>query len=679
MTRLLTATAACALLAAGQAHAQAPAQSDRAGVFALGELQVTAQNSRGEALGGAEIPVAQMQRFQKETVDRALDLIPGASASNSGGSRNERMIYIRGFDRFQTTLSIDGVRVYLPADNRLDFGRFLTSDLSVIQVSKGYVPVIDGPGGLGGAINLVTRKPSQPFEAEARAGLSFDRDGSTNGYTASGVIGLRRNFGYLQVSAARDERDHFALPKDFRPTAVENGGFRDNSGSRDWRVNVKTGLTPNATDEYSINFTRQEGSKGAPYHVSDPLSTQRYWDWPYWNIDSLYALTSTRLGSAATLKLKAYYNTFQNGLFAYDDARQTRQTLPRAFRSYYDDKAYGGSAELDLTAGAHTLKAAAHWRRDDHVEWQDLYSPAFSTEPKQKTLEDTWSVAVEDTVKLSDQFDLTGAASYDWRDLKKAQDFASGAPIDYRLADSEGWNVQGAASWRPNDTTRLYATASWRQRFPTIFERFSSRFGGAVSNPDLKPERALNLEVGGSFDLAGGWRMEGAVFHSDIGDAIVSVPFLFQNQAATQSRNVGSGEYYGLEAAFAGDLSRALRLGWNYTFLHRRLDDPNSTALRPVGAPEHKLFVYADWRVTPSLVVTPSVEAASSRWTVTTDGTRYYETGGYATPALNATWSVTPQLDLTAGVRNLLDARYQLADGFPEEGRNFYLTARAKL
>jgi outer membrane receptor protein involved in Fe transport len=33
-------------------------------------------------------------------------------------------------------------------------------------VAKGYVSVIDGPGGIGGAINLVTRKPSEPFEGE---------------------------------------------------------------------------------------------------------------------------------------------------------------------------------------------------------------------------------------------------------------------------------------------------------------------------------------------------------------------------------------------------------------------------------------------------------------------------------------------------------------------------------
>ena len=84
---------------------------------------------------------------------------------------------MRGFGRWQVPLSIDGIRIYLPADNRLDFNRFLTQDLAEIEVQKGYVSVLDGPGGMGGAINLITRKPTEPFEAEFRAGCGRGRGG----------------------------------------------------------------------------------------------------------------------------------------------------------------------------------------------------------------------------------------------------------------------------------------------------------------------------------------------------------------------------------------------------------------------------------------------------------------------------------------------------------------------
>ncbi len=90
---------------------------------------------------------------------------------------------MRGFDRFQVPLSIDGIRVYLPADNRLDYGRFLTPDVAEIQVAKGYASVLDGPGAMGGAINLVTRKPTKELEVEARGALELDRDLDYAGYT----------------------------------------------------------------------------------------------------------------------------------------------------------------------------------------------------------------------------------------------------------------------------------------------------------------------------------------------------------------------------------------------------------------------------------------------------------------------------------------------------------------
>ena len=161
-------------------------------VYSLGELQVTARTAGGEALGGSVVSGDFLQTYNRQSVDQALALIPGTVASNTGGSRNERVIYVRGFDRFQTTISIDGVRVFLPADNRIDFARFLTADLSEIQVSKGYVSVLDGPGGLGGAINLVTVKPTRAFEAQAQGSTFLDRDVEKTGYMCPPGSAARR-------------------------------------------------------------------------------------------------------------------------------------------------------------------------------------------------------------------------------------------------------------------------------------------------------------------------------------------------------------------------------------------------------------------------------------------------------------------------------------------------------
>lgn len=651
--------------------------------FGLGEIIVTAPRTAGIEIGSTTLSSEAIYAFNRNTLDDAVTLIPGVTASNSGGSRNERLIFVRGFDRFQVPLSIDGIRVYLPADNRLDYGRFLTADVAEIQVAKGYVSVLDGPGGVGGAVNLVTRKPTETFETEGRATLNFDRDASYAGNNLFGLVGTRQEKWYAQVSVASNNVDFTTLSGRFEPTLNENGDRRELSGSSDWRVNAKIAFTRNDTDEYSLSYTRQEGEKNAPLHTTDPIRQQRNWTWPYWNLDSLYFLSTTQLDDRGVLKARLYYNTFSNLLSAFDDRDQDSQALPRAFNSYYEDEAYGGSLQLDFAiSDADTLRLAGHYRRDTHVEFQQVFPSGF-TEPPQTNVEDTYSFAIENTLAINPVLSLIAGFSYDWRDLSRAEEYAvppEGGParlFSYPLRNGDAWNAQGQLVWTPDAETRVYASISSRARFPTIFERFSSRFGGAVSNPDLNAERATNYEIGGTrqFGVA---RVEAALFYSQLSDVIVAFPFIFQNQSVTQSRNIGSGRYYGAEVNLSAQVARTLLLGGNYTWIERDLDDPTNTAFQPTGVPTHKAFVYADWAPVERLHIVPNLDIASDRWTVNTAGTRYFRTGSYVMMNFRIDYELRQGLTVGIGGRNMFDADYQLVDGFPEPGRSLFLSLRAQ-
>ncbi|MDA5193444.1 TonB-dependent receptor plug domain-containing protein [Govanella unica] len=650
-------------------------------VFNLGEMTILGARPDMAGIDISTLDSAEMMKFNRIILDDALKLIPGTSSSNSGGSRNERLINVRGFDRFQVPLMIDGIRLYMPYDNRLDFGRFLTSDLSEIQVVKGYVSVIDGPGALGGAINLVTRKPERALEAEARVGISLDRDVNYGGFNSYASVGTRQEKYYLQGSGSITKRDHWGLSGKFVPTANQASGDRDHSNTRDWKVNVKAGFTPYDDDEYSLSFTKQSGSKDAPHHVTDAVNSQRNWRWPYWDVTSLYWLSQTQLGEAFNLKSRLYYNQLENSIRAFDNKNYDTQTLTKAFNSPYRDKAWGGSLELDMSALENNLlKGAFHYRRDKHVERQTIFPSGF-TEPDQVTIEDTYSIALENTYHPIASVDVVVGVSYDWRDLRRAEDWAgdaSGNFVYYELKNSHAWNGQGAIVYHHNDSAKVYASVSSRSRFPTIFERYSSRFGGATSNPNLKPERAINFEIGAADRLADKVDLSGALFYSDLKDAIQSVPVVYNGQNVTQNQNLGDGTYYGFELAVKAAVADNFDFGGNYTYTHRKLHNPSIAAFRPLDVPDHKAFVYADYRPLAGLSLTPSVELASSRWTVTTGGGLYYKTGAYVLANLNAQYQVTDNLELAAGVRNLFDRNYQLADGFPEEGRNIFLNLRIR-
>jgi iron complex outermembrane receptor protein len=698
---------------APQVHAQdanSPAQEDDR--FALGQIVVTAPRSEGIGIDGEALSSEAIYKFNRTSLDDAVNLMPGVVAGNSGGTRNERLVFVRGFDRFQVPLSIDGIRVYLPADNRLDYGRFLTTDIAEVQVAKGYASVLDGPGAMGGAINLVTRRPTKALDVDVRGTVTFDNDAGYAGYSTSALIGTRQDRWYAQASYARSFTDHWDLPDSFTPIvpALEDGGERDFSRTRDWRVSVKLGYTPNDTDEYAISYARQEGSKNAPLHVSDLVTTPRFWNWPFWDIESVYFLSTTALGDRATLKTRAYYNQFDSILRSFNDRTQTTQSRPFAFDSPYFDKAWGGSTQLDFrVSDADTLRLAFHYRHDKHVEAQTSFSTAGvgTTEPPQTQTENSFSLALENELAITPSLRFKVGGSFDWRDLKRAEEFGSplgtsGTPsviYQYPRRDAETWNLQGRFDWDASDALTLHASLSSRARFPTIFERFSQRFNTAIPNPQLKAERATNAEIGGSW-TSGRVRLDGAIFYSWIDDAIFGVltpayPCTASTtppatpapgcalRNLTQSQNVGSGEYYGAEASVTAKLTQGFDIGANYTLTERDLSYAANPGFRPTGVPTHKALVYADWSLLGGLHVQPSVEIASSRWTLftatpTTQPARYVRTGSYVNAAIRLEYSVNDKIDVGLGARNLFDEEYSLTDGFPEPGRTLFATLRGR-
>lgn len=705
---LLSATCLVAPAVHAQDNAPDDSGNDR---FSLGQIIVTAPQTEGIGIDSSTLSSNAIYTFSRASLDDAINLMPGVSSGNSGGTRNERLVFVRGFDRFQVPLSIDGIRVYLPADNRLDYGRFLTTDIAEVQVAKGYASVLDGPGAMGGAINLVTRKPTKELDIDVRGTVNFDRDADYAGYSTSAMVGTKQDKWYAQASYARSFTDHWDLPGGFTPTVptLEDGGARDFSRTRDWRLNAKVGFTPNATDEYAISYTRQEGAKSAPLHVSDTVTTARFWDWPSWDIDSIYFLSTTALGDRATLKTRAYYNQFDSILRSFNDRSQTTQSRPYAFDSPYADKAWGGSAQLDFRAtDADTLRLAFHYRHDEHVEAQTSFSTAgvATTEPDQKQTENTFSIALENEIALTSALRFTLGGSYDWRDLKRAEEYGaplgtSGASViyNYPRRDADTWNLQGRFDWQASEAMNLHASLSSRARFPTIFERFSQRFNSAIPNPTLKAERATNAEIGGSW-ANGKLRVEGAVFYSWVDDAIFSVltpaypctasttpPAVSTPGCAltnlTQSQNVGSGNYLGAEISVSWSVVPGLDVGANYTGIRRHLRYDANPAFRPTGVPTHKSFVWADWSPVEGLHIVPSADIASDRWTLFTAtpasaAQRYYRTGAYVNAGLRIDYALTDHVDIGVGGRNLFDDYYTLTDGFPEPGRTLFASIRAR-
>ena len=125
-------------------------------VFTLGTIDVHAERGTSPAVAERSLDAERIQQLDRNTVGDAVSVLPGVSLARN--SRNEDMVYLRGFDARQVPVFLDGIPLYVPYDGYVDFGRFTTFDLAEIQVASGSASLLYGPNILGGAINLISRR-----------------------------------------------------------------------------------------------------------------------------------------------------------------------------------------------------------------------------------------------------------------------------------------------------------------------------------------------------------------------------------------------------------------------------------------------------------------------------------------------------------------------------------------
>ncbi|CAG0960673.1 Colicin I receptor [Methylophilaceae bacterium] len=649
----------CAVIGAMGVALPWMANAEDSNVFRLGEILVTAPAPDPVSAISSTLTNEDIRQFNRETVADALNLLPGVTLSNN--LRNEQMVSVRGYDVRQVPLFIDGIPVYVPYDGYVDFGRFVTSDLAAIQVSKGFSSVSYGPNTLGGAINLISRRPSKELEGDVRIGYG---EGSSR--EAHANIGTNQGSWYFQASAGYRESNGFRMSDDFKPTPLENGGRRNNSQYKDDKVSLKFGLTPNDTDEYAISYYKQNGEKGQP-PSTEPGA--RFWKWPFWDKESLYFVSNTALGAHEALKVRLYVDEFDNELNSYTDGSYRVLKVgppgPPAFvttgRSIYHDKTYGGSIELESRRfDQHTLRFVTHYKNDRHKE-VDANGVIGANH------EDTFrSFAVEDTISLGDKLALSLGFAH--HELSPDKVMKPGEA--YTLPDKQTANdPQAALFYDLNPAVRLYASVAQKTRLPTLKDRYSSRLGNFIENPNLQAEEAVNYEIGYQGSPWAGARAEVAVFYNDIEDKIQEVR---PNPAANcgpanrcQMQNVGEVRVRGLEVSLQTPLNSYLDVGGNFTRMD--LDNRSNPNVRIIGIPETKLILHTVWRPVEQVKLIAFMEQNGGRWASNT-----VKLDRFTIFNLKGVWEPREGLFAEVGVNNLSDRNYELDDGFPSPGRMWY-------
>lgn len=630
-------------------------------IFSLGEVTITTtrENNKLTRLSQAEIGAQ-----NKMEVSKALNMLSGITL-NSVGQRNESTLSIRGFDLRAVPVYMDGIPVYVPYDGYVDLARFTTFDLSAIDVSKGFSSMLYGPNALGGAINLISRKPSSKFEYDGGLGMI-----NNNGYNGNINIGTNLGKLYAQGGFSYLHRDSYTLSKKYIAHVHERGGERKNSYRTDQKINFKLGWTPTAKQEYVIGYINQHGSKGTPVYAGDDLlnplySKPRYWQWPAWDKETYYFLSNSRLSENHYIKSRIYYDIFKNTINSYDDSTYTTQKKPYAFESRYNDYTYGANIEYGTTIiHKNEMKFSAQYKEDIHRE-NNLNEPVRCFE------DNTFNFAIEDIYKINKNFTLIPGISFSEQKNIQAQDYDSKKNIvsDYsKSSPSNTINGQLGVFYSFKENHRVSFTASRKSRFATIKDRYSYRMGTAIPNPDLKPELANNIDLSYSGKFINKITLHASLFYNHITDAILSVSNV--QPGKSQMQNTGAAEFKGIELSLGYNICKNLLISANYTYTEmHNLTNPSVLFM---GVPYTKIFSYIRYKPVKILSLLASSEYNSVRYSTS------YGTKAPEFTLINCVGSIKvwKYLCVEAGVNNVFDQNYMLTEGYPEEGRNYFISLR---
>lgn len=219
------------------------------------------------------------------------------------------------------------------------------------------------------------------------------------------------------------------------------------------------------------------------------------------------------------------------------------------------------------------------------------------------------------------------------------------------------WVPQAGVTWNPGRLTTLRFSAAKGFRNPTIMELYLF-----APNPDLKPERVWNYEAGilqKWFD--GKINTELTLYMLDGSNFIQVLPN--PNPPPPMKRqNAGSIKNQGLEFQFSGLMPYGLSWRAGYSYLHMEK--------LVLAAPQHQILYGAMWK--------------NEKFSVSLDGKTinglYTKLPTESDPGLKqdftvlnarVSWQVVKFTEVFLTGRNLLNAEYEIFNGYPMPGINF--------
>lgn len=638
--------ASASLLALGFApaisFAQEGAAADAASSDDSGDIVVTAQRRQERV---QDIPVAisafgsdQIERGGIASLESIAPRVPSFYFGSFGAARPQ--LYIRGigtrsFDPgSESSVGVFADDVYLGRSSG-SFGAM--KDIERVEVLRGPQGTLYGRNTIGGAINVISKAPSDELTGNFEAGIS-----NFGGYNVFGALGgpIAGDKLMVRIAGWREERDGYVTntATGHRFQGIENTGGR-----------IRATIAP--VEPLKIDLTAEwmkdgnkaafgglnQGTSGAPASVffrgsgtassnsdlrrgalsSDPFLDREVKSYIGRVEYDAGGATMTAISALRLLDIKDGRDLEGSSLDILDQSsvehsRQFTQEL-RIASNPGDSLSFGGL--VDWIIGGFYYHDTSNRTDSFRVGLNSAVRAAAGTPATDVALSDykieSYAVFGQATFHLTDALDVTvgGRYSHDSKRATQAGTTTDAAPIiaapftTTNSAKYESFDPRIVVAYKLSSDANVYAS------FSTGFKSGGFQyvpFSKGQADVLFSPEDIKAYEIGFKSEwLDRALRINGAAYYYDYKNLQISRIILPAGSTAPVSliSNAASSTIKGVDLEITARPSRHFEVNIAYGYLDAKYDKYvfNATTdfsdTRMVRAPEHSINIGAEWRV----------------------------------------------------------------------------------
>jgi len=543
----------------------------------------------------------------------ALALLPDVIVRDGG--RGGFNVDIRGARKGAVSVLVDGVLVTDPYYGTFDVSTMPITDIVQIRLSTTPQSPIDGPGGPGGVIEVITRDAIGPQVVIARATADSL---PTLGVSGTARVALAQKLGLRVAASGLGGARDFPLPAG--ANVPESRHAATGSARLEYRDPHERIVLDGFVDDRHY-IAPPSDVMPSNLLVIDREATQR-----------VQAKADEQTGSLQ-LQEQAYFHHLYRRSRSFSDTALTKQTLIE---------------ELTATrVGAMALATAplgkdARWAASVNVDHD---------------------AANDNLAGLTGKGDVTtietaGDAQYEHKTVRL--DAAAGVAIPIGLGADPWPEAKLVGRWRPHyGNLELTATLGRKGRVPSLRERFDPQSG----NPKLGPEIADHAEVRAIESITDRVRVEATPFYKHTtGTVRASIDPGDMGHLV----NLGDVDFWGADVIARVRVERRVEVGgaWDYVKARQQAQNGKPAVDDPIDRLPHQRA--EGWvQVTPEPRV--SALARVQFFGDSIDNTK--PVGSYTLVQASVSGAISPEYLAVLRVDDLLDARPETRAGYHTAGR----------